>query len=187
MAPTPKPTMAPTMPPRPKVSVVCDKIVLYDNQKGALNLSEIYVYDEAGNIIPLTSKNVSMVDPWDAYPISNIVDNNEDTFMHNKPEANASRKITVEFYYNASVSSVVIINRKGCCQTRANGLILKTFLYDKETYTSNPVRDFSGSAVYENGGTDPSNPNAYKYIIFMMSNSQPMISNKDDYYRYREL
>jgi hypothetical protein len=189
MSPTmpPIPMMAPTMPPRPtKVSVVCNKIVLYDDQKGSLNLSQIYVYDEAGNIIPLTSKNVSMVDPWDVFPISNIVDNNEDTFMHNKPEANASRKITVEFYYHAFVSSVVIINRKDCCQTRANGLILKTFLNDRETYTSNPVKDFSGSAVYENGGTNPNNPNAYRYIIFMMSNREPMISNKDDYYRYRQ-
>lgn len=184
-------------------AVTCDKLVLYDDQKGSLNLAEIFVYDIMGGMVPLTSKNVSMVNPWDAYPISNIVDKNEDTFMHN---ANVDRKITLTFDKEVNVSIVVIRNRKDCCQTRANGLMLKLFstsnrgpdtslrgfdstkvtseqisgqtIYNYEKYSSYPVKDWSGSDVYENGGTNLNNPYAYNYIIFSIPNREPIISNK---------
>ena len=152
----------------------CNKLVLYDDQKGALNLSDIVVYDIWGGTVPLTSKNVSMDDPWDTYPISNIVDKNENTFMHN---ANNVRKITVTFD-RSDVSIVVIRNRKDCCQTRANGLMLKLFSDNSEVYSSYPVKDWSGSAVYENGGTNLNNPYGYNYIIFRTSNPEPIISNQ---------
>jgi hypothetical protein len=183
----------------------CNKLVLYDDQKGALNLADIVVYDIMGGTVPLTSQNVSMDDPWDSYPISNIVDNNENTFMHNNPNANNVRKITVTFD-RSYVSIVVIRNRKDCCQTRANGLILKLFsssnirpdtslggfdstkmtseqisgetIYNYEVYSSYPVKDWSGSAVYENGGTNLNNPYGYNYIIFRTSNPEPIISNQ---------
>ena len=155
-------------------------------------------------MVPLTSKNVSMVDPSDTYPVSNIVDKNDDTFMHNKG-ANSSRKMTVTFDKSSLVSIVVIRNRKDCCQTRSNGLMLKLFstsnrgpdpslksdltkvtseqisgqtIYNYETYSSYPVKDWSGSDVYENGGTNLNNPYAYNYIIFRIPDREPIISNK---------
>lgn len=156
-------------------AIGCNKIVLSDDQKGSLHLSEIFVYNEMGEMIPLTSKNVSMANPWDDYPISNIVDKNENTFMHN---ANVERQMTLTFDKDVYVSIVVIRNRKDCCQTRANGLMLKLFADNLEKYKSYQVKDWSGSDVYENGGINLNNPYGYNYIIFRMPNPEPIISNK---------
>lgn len=56
--------------------------------------------------------------------------------MHN---ANVDRNITVTFDKDVYVSMVAIRNRKDCCQTRANGLMLKLFAGNLEKYSKRLV------------------------------------------------
>lgn len=154
--------------------VKCNTIRISDNQRGYLNLAQIDVYDMNKNLIPIPAESISMAGNWDAYPTRNLVDRNIGTFAHN--DGNMIRSITINLPSASIISAVVITNRQDCCKTRANGLMLSAQLNGQDVYKSAPVKDWSGSASYENGGTDNGNPLGYNYITFKLPELEPIIS-----------
>lgn len=158
-------------------SVLCNQIIIFDNQKGYINLGEIEVYDGNRKLIPISESSLKMTGELSIFPVKNLIDKNITTFAHNDSE-DGVRKITISFPSPVNVSAIVITNRQDCCKTRANGLMVQALLDGKESYLSNPIKDWSGSSVYNNGGTDTFNPNGYNYVFFIIPNPQPNISNE---------
>ena len=145
---------------------------------GCLNLGEITILDDKSVPIPLTKEMVTIPNPHGSFPASNLIDNNETTFGHN--DCNA-RIISIKFPKPVIISAILVANRKDCCKTRANGLIFTIDMVDSSAttrvYQSDTVKDWSGSSIYENGGTDAGQPLAYNYITCLTDQFEPIISN----------
>jgi len=158
-------------------SVLCNQIIIFDNQKGYINLAEIELYDGNRKLIPIEESYLKMAGELSIFPVKNLIDKNKSTFAHNDSETDGIRKITISFPSPVNVSAIVITNRDTCCKTRANGLMVQALLDGKEVYLSNPIKDWSGSSVYDNGGTATGNPNGYNYVFFVIPDPRATITN----------
>ena len=100
-----------------------------------LNIGELKVFDANGvNILTAAavdtenSKLSSFFKKIEYYPISNLWDNNVQTFAHSDGgKESAIQTATVVFTSPVQASSIVMFNRIDCCQDRIAGGTLNAF------------------------------------------------------------
>lgn len=122
---------------------------------GCLNIAEIEVYSTNGgkNIAPTATITKSSSYNNDSSPVKNLVDGNADTIVHTSCQD--AGWVMLDFGKTVPIYSIVLTNRKDCCQARWNGLVL-TILGDNNdvVYTGKPIADLTGSTSYSDSGKD---------------------------------
>ena len=123
---------------------------------GCLNLAEIVIKSSADgtNLSKSAIITKSSVYENDAYPNKNLNDDNDATFVHTS--CNDAAWIQIDLGKVIPIYSIILTNRKDCCQGRTTGLSL-SILDDsqKVVYTADPLKDQSGSSTpteNNNGG-----------------------------------
>lgn len=116
-----------------------------------MNLAEVKIYDESGNLIP-SSKLTPVLSPsWNNnndFPASNLVNNNMDDFAHTGPDTGPTAKpfssldqtvkqfMQIRIEPASKVSKIEIYNRKECCKDRINDIAVKTISQSNNVLSS---------------------------------------------------
>ena len=98
-----------------------------DNQVQFVNIAEIQALDINGNKYTATSTWQSTT-PYSEYPSSLVADNDPNTFANTDAQTNSC--IQIGLGENKDIATVVIVNRKDCCQDRMVGCALQIFKSD---------------------------------------------------------
>lgn len=115
---------------------------------GCLNLGEISITSSATgpNIAGTAVITKSSSYGSDTYPVRNLNDSNAGTFVHTS--CADAPWILIDLQSVVPIYSVVLTNRKDCCQSRATGLIMSILDASRNpVYVANPLKDQSGSTT----------------------------------------
>jgi hypothetical protein len=115
---------------------------------GCLNLAEIVIKSSAdgANIAKSAIVTKSSGFEGDSYPVSNLIDDKLDNFVHSS--CADAPWILIDLGKVIPIYSIVLTNRKDCCQGRTTGLVL-SILDDAQqvVYTADPLVSQSGNTI----------------------------------------
>ena len=112
-----------------------------------INLAEVKIFDQKNNAVTPLKVEVSSLQN-DSYQNTNIIDDNELTFVHTK---NADEWIMITLPKEVFLGKIVIVNRKDCCQEKAIGIKVETLL--KNVVKTSQVLQYSQSEYELNYNT----------------------------------
>jgi hypothetical protein len=94
----------------------------------AINLAEIFLFDEGNRPIPASNMTASLNPPLDGYPAPNMIDGNLNNFAHTRDKVASSpiQYIKLVLTVPMKISKIVVKNRVDCCRERINGINVKT-------------------------------------------------------------
>lgn len=116
-------------------------------QIGCMNLGELEVYSTVGGPNVALGKPVTKSSGWsgDAFPGANLVDGNEDTFMHTSCQDAAWA--LVDLGSTISITNIRLYNRRDCCPGRALGIIISVLDENGQAvYRANPLQGQGGAS-----------------------------------------
>jgi hypothetical protein len=146
-------------------STVARYIHLQHSHQGCINLAEIKVTSYKGGpnlITPQTVVTKSSEYPGAGFN-SNFTDRNVDTIIHTACNGIDIPWIRVDMGGMIPIYQIHIVNRKDCCQNRANGIVLSLLdEQQKPVYVSQPIKDKKGRITYVDTPAEYTNMTDYR-------------------------
>lgn len=137
----PAPQQPPTVVAMPTVDNI-QKIVIYKDFSNStllsgekvMHLAEVEIYDKNGRKLAFSEVEVSYVSRnITQYPTQLLFDNNLDNYSHSI-EGLLKPTITIKLKTPQPLRSIVIYNRKSCCQNRLTDAILEIYDTNNKVY-----------------------------------------------------
>lgn len=133
-----------------------------------MNWGNIYVYGTSRNVNIARNAKVYMSSSYsaNAYPGSNLVDENPDTFAHTNCSDTNYSWMLVDLGNDVPIHKIILASRQGCCSDRGVGSTLSIYSSDNQrVYQSGGFPSTDNTIISPTVDPGASSVKAYKYYI----------------------